>query len=225
MSSALERLKQQRRQATSVAAAANPPAPCPIGCEGGIRAARLACASNADNEDYMRRFDEGMRLIGAQRTQEEAEARPSPGRCATAAQQQQQQRREAAAAGALAAPSRRGEAGRRGLHASMPPFGPEQASQQPLASQQQHVCQEPPRSAGAFPLTPLAAWRAGPAAPGGRACQLSERLLLCAAAQWKVGGRGGEIAVGSSDHAVYIVDTASGQRRRTLYSKTAGHKE
>jgi hypothetical protein len=51
--------------------------------------------------------------------------------------------------------------------------------------------------------------------------QLSERPLLCSAANWG----SYEVVVGSSDHASYVVDAASGKKRRTLYSKTTGHTE
>ena len=35
----------------------------------------------------------------------------------------------------------------------------------------------------------------------------------------------GEVVVGSSDHALYVVDVATGKKRRTLYTETAGHAE
>jgi hypothetical protein len=35
----------------------------------------------------------------------------------------------------------------------------------------------------------------------------------------------GDVVVGSSDHALYVVDPAAGCRKRTLYSKTTGHTE
>jgi hypothetical protein len=34
-----------------------------------------------------------------------------------------------------------------------------------------------------------------------------------------------DVVVGSSDHALYIVDTSIGVKKRTLYSKTTGHSE
>uniref|UniRef100_A0A383VWN0 Uncharacterized protein n=1 Tax=Tetradesmus obliquus TaxID=3088 RepID=A0A383VWN0_TETOB len=51
--------------------------------------------------------------------------------------------------------------------------------------------------------------------------QLSDRPLLCSAANWG----SNEVIIGSSDHASYVVDAAAGKKRRTLYSKTTGHTE
>lgn len=36
---------------------------------------------------------------------------------------------------------------------------------------------------------------------------------------------GRDVVVGSSDHALYVVDTFIGVKKRTLYSKTTGHSE
>lgn len=51
--------------------------------------------------------------------------------------------------------------------------------------------------------------------------QLSDRPLMCSAANWD----SNEVIIGSSDHASYGVDAAAGKKRRTLYSKTTGHTE
>ena len=51
--------------------------------------------------------------------------------------------------------------------------------------------------------------------------QLSERPLLCSAAMTD----GSDVVVGSADHALYVVDVATGRKKRTLYSKTTGHTE
>jgi hypothetical protein len=50
---------------------------------------------------------------------------------------------------------------------------------------------------------------------------LSERPSLCSSANWERG----EVAVGSSDHAVYVVDVATARRKRTLFTRTLGHTE
>ena len=55
----------------------------------------------------------------------------------------------------------------------------------------------------------------------GRVCNVSDVPLLCSAVNWSAG----EAVVGSSDHALYAVDVQTGKKRRTLYSKTAGHAE
>jgi WD40 repeat protein len=52
--------------------------------------------------------------------------------------------------------------------------------------------------------------------------QVSERPVLCSAVMQDGSG---DIVVGSSDHALYVVDTQAGRTRRTLYSKTKGHTE
>lgn len=44
---------------------------------------------------------------------------------------------------------------------------------------------------------------------------------MCSAANWAAG----EVAVGSSDHAVYVVDVKGTKLKRTLYGKTSGHTE
>lgn len=51
--------------------------------------------------------------------------------------------------------------------------------------------------------------------------QLSERNLLCASVDW---GRQ-EAVLGSADHAAYSLDLAQRTKRRTLYTKAAGHRE
>lgn len=64
-------------------------------------------------------------------------------------------------------------------------------------------------------------WRSGPADPSGVLCDLSDRPSLCSAVHW---GRS-ELVIGSSDHALYVVDTNTCTKKRTLYSKTSGHGE
>jgi WD40 repeat protein len=64
-------------------------------------------------------------------------------------------------------------------------------------------------------------WRSGPSNPQGKQCDLSDRPFLCSAAHW---GRN-EVVVGSSDHALYLMDAITGNRKRTLYTKNAGHTE
>ena len=44
---------------------------------------------------------------------------------------------------------------------------------------------------------------------------------MCSSINWLAG----EVVVGSSDHALYVVDVQTGKKRRTLYTKTAGHAE
>ena len=55
----------------------------------------------------------------------------------------------------------------------------------------------------------------------GRICNVSEIPLMCSSINWALG----EVVVGSSDHALYVVDIQSGKKRRTLYTKTCGHSE
>ena len=52
-------------------------------------------------------------------------------------------------------------------------------------------------------------------------CNVSEQPLMCSSVNWQAG----EVVVGSSDHALYVVDAETGKKRRTLYTKTAGHSE
>ncbi|WIA41200.1 hypothetical protein OEZ86_004815 [Tetradesmus obliquus] len=70
-------------------------------------------------------------------------------------------------------------------------------------------------------LTALPGWRVGPVDAAGVLVQLSDRPLMCSAANWD----SNEVIIGSSDHASYGVDAAAGKKRRTLYSKTTGHTE
>ena len=55
----------------------------------------------------------------------------------------------------------------------------------------------------------------------GRVCNVSEVPLMCSSTNWAAG----EVVVGSSDHALYVVELKTGIKRRTLYTKTAGHAE
>ncbi|GBG65012.1 hypothetical protein CBR_g48759 [Chara braunii] len=65
-------------------------------------------------------------------------------------------------------------------------------------------------------------WREGPVDPTGSLLQVSEQPLLCMAMH------GREVAVGSSDHAIYTVSLESlpqPEQGRTLYSRSFGHAE
>jgi len=64
-------------------------------------------------------------------------------------------------------------------------------------------------------------WKRGPLDPKGKSIDLSDRPLLCSSTD----AARGEVVVGGSDHALYVIDAATGQRRRTLYSKRFGHEE
>lgn len=72
-----------------------------------------------------------------------------------------------------------------------------------------------------YPDTVTAGWWNGPAVPAGLVCALSERPLLCSAALWEAG----EVAVGGSDHAVYVLDAKNCKLKRTLFSRDCGHTE
>ncbi|KAK9814681.1 hypothetical protein WJX72_009684 [[Myrmecia] bisecta] len=72
-----------------------------------------------------------------------------------------------------------------------------------------------------YPCTIAAGWREGPLDPAGVCCSLSDQPLLCGSVDWAAG----EVAVGSSDHAIYTVELTTGKRRRTLYNKNFGHSE
>ena len=67
-------------------------------------------------------------------------------------------------------------------------------------------------------------WRTGPVDEAGAVCRVSERPVLCSAALLD-GGTQQQVVLGSSDHALYVVDASTGRTRRTLFSKTAGHTE
>eukprot|EP00775_Hariotina_reticulata_P005016 gene5016-5257_t len=66
-----------------------------------------------------------------------------------------------------------------------------------------------------------AGWRSGPVNEAGLLIQVSDRPLLCSAASWEQQ----QVVVGSSDHALYVVDLQLGRKIRTLYSRTCGHSE
>lgn len=70
------------------------------------------------------------------------------------------------------------------------------------------------------PSRPVA-WRAGPLDASGTLIDLSERPILCMA----VSPSSREVVIGSSDHALYVLDTDKRARSRTLYGKRAGHTE
>ncbi len=98
----------------------------------------------------------------------------------------------------------------------------------------------------AYPAHLNSSWRSGPADPAGtwpqsrlnvfclqlllrltavlfagRICNVSDVPLMCSSINWSAG----EVVVGSADHALYVVDVQTGKKRRTLYTKTAGHAE
>ncbi|GFH09028.1 WD_REPEATS_REGION domain-containing protein [Haematococcus lacustris] len=50
---------------------------------------------------------------------------------------------------------------------------------------------------------------------------ISDRPSLCSAANW---GKN-EVVVGSSDHALYVIDAEKGTKKRQLYNKSSGHSE
>ncbi|KAF5826437.1 WD40-repeat-containing domain protein [Dunaliella salina] len=64
-------------------------------------------------------------------------------------------------------------------------------------------------------------WTQGPVDPQGILCDLSDRPNMCSAACWDKN----EVVIGSSDHALYVVDAEKGTLKRTLYNKTNGHTE
>lgn len=55
----------------------------------------------------------------------------------------------------------------------------------------------------------------------GTALDVSDRPILCSDACWETG----EVVVGSSDHALYVLDVEHGTQKRRLYGKHNGHKE
>ncbi|DBA75204.1 TPA: hypothetical protein ACH3X1_010504 [Trebouxia sp. C0004] len=73
----------------------------------------------------------------------------------------------------------------------------------------------------AYPAHINSSWRSGPEDPAGRICNVSDVPLMCSSINWSAG----EVVVGSADHALYVVDVQTGKKRRTLYTKTAGHAE
>lgn len=50
---------------------------------------------------------------------------------------------------------------------------------------------------------------------------MSNRPILCSSSNWEAG----EIVVGSSDHALYVLDVESCSQKRCLHSKKSGHRE
>ncbi|KAG2484442.1 hypothetical protein HYH03_016752 [Edaphochlamys debaryana] len=74
---------------------------------------------------------------------------------------------------------------------------------------------------GRYPGRVVPGWTSGPLDPAGVLCDLSDRPNTCSAAAWARG----EVVIGSTDHALYVLDAAKGTRKRTLYSKTCGHTE
>eukprot|EP00198_Chlamydomonas_reinhardtii_P013322 XP_001702659.1 predicted protein [Chlamydomonas reinhardtii] len=63
----------------------------------------------------------------------------------------------------------------------------------------------------------MAAAAAGPGPAAAEACPPN----TCSAADWSRG----EVVVGSTDHALYVLDAVRGLRKRTLYTKSCGHTE
>ncbi|GFR45674.1 hypothetical protein Agub_g7088, partial [Astrephomene gubernaculifera] len=74
---------------------------------------------------------------------------------------------------------------------------------------------------GRYPPRVSLGWLSGPTDPAGVMCDLSDRPNTCSAADWSRG----EVVVGSTDHALYVLDATRGLRKRTLYNKTCGHTE
>lgn len=87
-------------------------------------------------------------------------------------------------------------------------------------------------SHAASPVSPLSApaghasiapgWRTGPVDEAGVLAKVSDRPLLCSAS---MPDGSNDVVVGSSDHALYVVDIKTGRKKRTLYSKSTGHTE
>jgi hypothetical protein len=235
MADALERLKQQRRQSrkqdecsggsgcdhatqgrTAQCGQGTRGPACSIGASANLQR-HQACASDAENDAYMRLFEEGLRVVGSGPQQQPRQQLPWVGTgCSEELQPQQAQ--------STRHPRASGSASGRGPVAPRPP-APTCADSSSLGPALPPPSTSPlPR--GAAPWRPLAAsWRAGPTAAVGRRCQLSERPLICSAARWQPRGREGEVVLGSADHGLYVVDAATAKRRRTLYTKSCGHKE
>lgn len=122
----------------------------------------------------------------------------------------------AAAAANAAGAAARVAALQQRLHAkeqTSPRQQPQQPQSHPAVSQQQQQQQGAPSLA--------AHWRRGPDDPSGTLLRLSDRPLLCSAADWK----SGSIVLGGADHAAYVIDVASGKLRRTLFLRNRGHTE
>lgn len=64
-------------------------------------------------------------------------------------------------------------------------------------------------------------WASGPLDPQGTAIALSERPLMCGAANWT----DQEAVIGGSDHALYVLCLQKGIKKRSLFNKTYGHSE
>lgn len=228
MSSALERLKQQRREQHAADAKPGPASNVRTGSAGATAqqaTTHLACNTTRDNEAYMQRFEEVLKLAGCRDkgrgctgsadgplVRSGAEFKIPSGRAAVDA-------RTPLPAG-RSEPTDERDGGR----------GPKNSSYARAAVPPWRRTTPQPRDNGCPPCgqrqqLQSPAWRTGPLDAAGRVCQLSERPLLCLAARWDPGGGGGEVVIGSSDHALYVLDVKSCTRRRTLYSKTCGHKE
>ncbi|KAF8062660.1 HET-E1 [Scenedesmus sp. PABB004] len=206
---ALVRLKEGRR-----AAAPPPPQRGPEQQEQQQarpqqqRAALSAAASHAANDAYLVRFEQAFASLSA------------GGGGSPQSPQSPERAPAAAAAGRLRAGG--APAAARSKAAAPPPPQQQQRRQQQLAQEQPLAPAQPAPQLQLQRLAP--GWRGGPADAAGARVRLSERPLLCSAALWRRDG-GCEVVVGGADHALYGVDAQSTTRRRTLYSKTAGHSE
>mmetsp|Transcript_17830 Transcript_17830/g.32900 ORF Transcript_17830/g.32900 Transcript_17830/m.32900 type:complete len:480 (+) Transcript_17830:52-1491(+) len=64
-------------------------------------------------------------------------------------------------------------------------------------------------------------WTSGPRNPEGILCDVSDQPIFCAATN----ADGSECVVGGADHGLKVINTVTGQEKRQLFSKTAGHHE
>eukprot|EP00941_MAST-03F_sp_MAST-3F-sp1_P004419 g4419.t1 len=99
------------------------------------------------------------------------------------------------------------------------PFGRRRKSSQGIMGLE---CLAGSSAFGSYPVPrTLQSWRKSPKDPRGILCNLSDRPLLC----MSLSHDAKHVVVGSSDHALYVVDIESGRKTRTLYNKRNGHSE
>eukprot|EP00892_Ulva_mutabilis_P011022 jgi/Ulvmu1/8292/UM041_0104.1 len=76
-------------------------------------------------------------------------------------------------------------------------------------------------SRSVLPAAVADGWISGPINETGSALDVSDRPILCSAAHWEIG----EVVLGCSDHALYVLDVQNSVQKRQLYGSRSGHQE
>ena len=86
--------------------------------------------------------------------------------------------------------------------------------------QQQPSCAIIEKSTTSLEFMPNSSWYSGPTKnPSGISCNVSNQPLVCMTIKQPYA------VVGSTDHALYVIDITTGKKVRTLYTKRFGHAE